>query len=198
MKGPNYFKYFSLHKWQNCLLEGSLNPHSSSHHTHTHTQTSISLQIHMHKCTFHTLTIYCCCSAAKLCLTPCNPMDCTMTGLPVLHCIPEFAQTISIESVMLSNHFILCHCLLFLHSLFPSLMVFATELALCISCPTWALILPMNIQGWFPLELTDLIPLLPKGFSRVFSSNTIQKQHFFSTQPLWFNSHIHTWLLEKS
>ena len=91
----------------------------------------------MHRCTCHTLTICFCCSAAKLCPTPCDPMDCTMTGLPVLHYIPEFAQTISFESVMLSNRVILCHCLLFLHSLFPSLMVFATELALCISWPKY-------------------------------------------------------------
>ena len=91
----------------------------------------------MHRCTFHTLTICCCCSAAKLCPTPGDPMACTMTGLPVLRYIPEFAETISIESVMLSNHFILCHCFLFLYSLFPILMVFSTELALCISWPKY-------------------------------------------------------------
>ena len=61
------------------------------------------------------------------------------------------------------------------------------------------LILPMNIQDWFPLGLTGWISLLSKGLSRAFSSNTIQKHQFFGTQPsLWSNSHIHTWLLEKS
>ena len=61
-----------------------------------------------------------------------------------------------------------------------------------------ALVLPMNIQDWFPLELTGLIFLQSKGLSRVFSSTTIWKHQFFSTQPsLWFNSHIHTWLPEK-
>ena len=60
-----------------------------------------------------------------------------------------------------------------------------------------ASVLPVNIQGWFPLELTDLISLHTKGLSRVFSSTTIWKQ-FFGAQPsLWSNSHIHTWLLEK-
>ena len=55
--------------------------------------------------------------------------------------------------------------------------------------------LPMNIQGWFPIGLTDFISLLLKGLSRVFSSITIQKHHFFCTQPsLWSNSHIHTWM----
>ena len=58
--------------------------------------------------------------------------------------------------------------------------------------------LPMNIQGWFPLELTGLISLLPKGISRVFSSTTVQKHQFFDMQPsLWSKSNIHTQLLVK-
>ena len=61
-----------------------------------------------------------------------------------------------------------------------------------------ASVFSMNIQGWFPLGLTDLISWLPKLFSRVFSSTTVWKHQFFGTQPsLWFSSHIHTWLLEK-
>ena len=61
-----------------------------------------------------------------------------------------------------------------------------------------AAVFPMNIQGWFPLGLTSLISLQFKGLSRVFSSTTIWKHQFFSTQPsLWSESHIHTWLLEK-
>ena len=60
-----------------------------------------------------------------------------------------------------------------------------------------ASVLPMNIQGWFPLGLTGLISLKSKGLSRVFS-NTIRKHQFFSTQPsLWSNSHIRTGLLKK-
>ena len=61
-----------------------------------------------------------------------------------------------------------------------------------------ASVLPMNIQGWFPLGLTALIFLLSQVLSRVFSSSTVQKHNFFYAQPsLWSNSHIHTWLLEK-
>ena len=45
-----------------------------------------------------------------------------------------------------------------------------------------ASILPMNIQDWFPLELTGLISLQSKGLSRVFSNTTVQKHHFFSAQ----------------
>ena len=58
--------------------------------------------------------------------------------------------------------------------------------------------LSMNIQDWFPLGLTGFISLQSKRLSRVFSNTTVQKHQFFSTQlSLWFNSHIHTWLLEK-
>ena len=61
-----------------------------------------------------------------------------------------------------------------------------------------ASVLPMNIQGWFPLGLTVLISLQPKGLSRIFSNTTVWKNQFFSTQPsLWSNSHIHSWLLEN-
>ena len=61
-----------------------------------------------------------------------------------------------------------------------------------------ASVLPMNIQGWFPLGLTVLISLVSKGLSRVFSSTTVWRHQFFSAQPsLWSNSHIHPWLLEK-
>ena len=61
-----------------------------------------------------------------------------------------------------------------------------------------ASVLPMNIQGWFPLGLTGLISLQSKGLSRVFSSTTVLQHHFCGAQPsLWANSQICTWLLEK-
>ena len=61
-----------------------------------------------------------------------------------------------------------------------------------------ASVLPMNIQGWFPLGLTGLISLLFKGLSRVFSSAAVCKHQFLHAWPtLWSNSDIHTWLLEK-
>ena len=62
-----------------------------------------------------------------------------------------------------------------------------------------ASVLPMNSQGWFPLGLTGLISLLPKGLSGVFSSTTIQKHQFFGTLPsLWSSCHIHSWLLKTT
>ena len=56
-----------------------------------------------------------------------------------------------------------------------------------------ASVLPMNIQGWFPLGMTDWISLQSKGLSRVFSNTTVQKHQFSGMQPsLWSSSHIHT------
>ena len=106
----------------------------------------------------------------------------------------------STKLMMLSNHFILCCPLLLLPSIFPRIRVFSNELALCLRWSNhWSFnfstSLPMNIQGGFPLGLIGLIFLQTKGLSRVFSSTTIWKHEFFSTQPsLWSNSRIHTWL----
>ena len=61
-----------------------------------------------------------------------------------------------------------------------------------------ALFLPKKSQGWSPSEWTGWIYLQSKGLSRVFSSTTVQKHQFFSTQPSsQSNSHIHTWPQEK-
>ena len=68
---------------------------------------------------------------------------------------------------------------------------------LSIGASASASVLPMNIQGWFPLGLTILTSLLSKRLSWVFSSTTVKHQ-FFDTQPsFWSNSLICTWLLEK-
>ena len=86
---------------------------------------------------------------------------------------------------MFSNHLILC-CPLLLLSVFPSIEVFSSELALKY-CSFRFRISPSN-------EYSGLISLQSRGLSRVFSSTAIQKHQFFSTQPsLWSNSHICTW-----
>ena len=92
-----------------------------------------------------------------------------------------------IESVMPSNHLILCHPLLFLPSIFPSIRVFSDESALLIRWPKyWSFsfnISPsMNTQDWSPLGWTGWISLQSKGLSRVFSNTTVQKHQFFCTQ----------------
>ena len=102
----------------------------------------------------------------------------------------------SIESVMPSNHLILCHTLLLPPSIFPSIRVFPNESVLRIRWPSIrvsasASVLPMNIQDWFPLEWTGWFSLQSKGLSRVFSNTTVQKHPFFDAQPsLWSISHI--------
>ena len=112
-------------------------------------------------------------------------------------------KLMSIELVMPSNHLILCRPFSSCPQSFPESGSFPmnqlfTSDRQSIRASALALVLPMDIQGWFPLGLTGLISLLSKGLSRVFSSNTIQKHQFFITQPsLWSNSHICTWLLEN-
>ena len=75
-------------------------------------------------------------SVAQSCLTLCDPMDSSTPGLPVHHQFPEL-KLMSIESVMPSNHLILCHPLLHLPSIFPSIRVFSTESALHIRWPKY-------------------------------------------------------------
>ena len=110
----------------------------------------------------------------------------------------------SIESVMPSNHLILCYPLLLLTSIFPSIRVFSNESAIHIRwAKFWSFsisISPSNkYSGWFPLRLMSLISLQSKRLLRVLSSTTIQKHQFFSAQlSLWSISHIHTWLLWKT
>ena len=72
-------------------------------------------------------------SVAQLCLILWDPVDCSLSRFPVHHQLPEFAQTISIELVIPSNHLILCRLLL--PSVFRSVRVFSNESLLCIRWP---------------------------------------------------------------
>ena len=75
-------------------------------------------------------------SVTQSCLTLCNPMDCSMPGLPAITNSRGLLKLMSIESVMSSNHLILC-CPLFLPSVFPSIRDFSNESALCIRWPKY-------------------------------------------------------------
>ena len=70
-------------------------------------------------------------SVAQSCLTLCDPMNCSMSGFPVHHQLPELAQIMFIESVMPSNHLILCCPPLLLPSIFPSIRVFSDKTESC-------------------------------------------------------------------
>ena len=87
----------------------------------------------------------------------------------------NFLKLMSIKSIMPSKHLISCHPLLLLPSIFPSIRAFSKVLALpsggqSTGASALASVCPMNIQGWFPLGLTGLIPLKSKRLSRVFSN----------------------------
>ena len=76
---------------------------------------------------------------AKSCLILCNPVDCSMPGFlcPPLSISWSLFKLKSIESVMPSNHLILCHPLLLLPSIPPSIRVFSDDSALCIRWPKY-------------------------------------------------------------
>ena len=136
-------------------------------------------------------------------LTLCNPMDCNRPGFPVLHHLPEFAQTHVhwVGDAIQPSHPLSSPSPAF--NLFPASGSFQMSQFFALrgqTIGTWASpsVLPMNIQDWFPLGLIGWISLQSEGLSRVFSNTTVQKHQFFSTQlSLWSNSRIHMWLLEK-
>ena len=145
------------------------------------------------------------CSVAKLYPTLCNPRDCNTSDFPVLHYLLEFAQTHVhwVDDAIQPSHPLLPPS--------PSALSLSQHQGLfqwvgslwsgsqSIGASASASVLPMNIGGWFPLGLTGLISLQSKGLSRIFSNTSIQKHQFSGTQlSLWSNSHIRTWLLEKS
>ena len=137
-------------------------------------------------------------SVAQSCPTLCDPMDCSMPGFLSMTNSWSLLRLMSTESVMPSNHLILCHPLLLLPSIYPSIRVFSSESVLrirwtSIGVPASASVHPMNIQDCFPLGLTGLISWHSKGLSRVFYNTTVQKHQFVGAQrSLWSNSHIHT------
>ena len=140
--------------------------------------------VYVHKHIFHQLSY--CCSVAQSCLTLWPP------GLQhaTLPC-PSPSPRVCSNSCPLgwwchpASHPLLS---LFLPpSVFPSIRVFSSELALCISghsigVSTSASVLPKNIQDWSPLGLISLISLQSKGLSRVLSNTTVQKIQSFSKE----------------
>jgi len=143
-------------------------------------------------------------SVAQSCPTLCDPMDCSTPGFPCPSPTSRACSnpcplswwchpTISYSVVPFSS----CSQSSPASGAFPMGHFFPSG-GQSIGASVSASVLPMNIQNWFPLGLTGLISLQSKGFSRVFSNTRVQKHPFFDTQlSLWFNFHIHTWLLEK-
>ena len=111
-------------------------------------------------------------------------MDCSTLGFPVLYYLPEFAQTHVTwagDAIQPSHLSLLFPPALYLsqyQGFFPN-----ESGGWSIGASDLASVLPMNIQDWFPLGLTGLISLQPKGLSRVFFSTTAWNHQFYSTQP---------------
>ena len=134
----------------------------------------------------------------------CDPMDCSTPSFPVLHYLLEFAQ-IHVhwvaDAIQLSHPvfpFFSCPQSFPASGSFPTSQLFASG-GQSIGASALASVLPMKSQGCFLSGLTGLISLLSEGLSRVFTSSTVWKNRFSSAQhSLWSNTHIHTWLLEKT
>ena len=137
-------------------------------------------------------------SVAQSCLTLCDPMNCSTPGLPVHHQLPEFTQTHvhRVSDVIQPSHPLSSpsppapnpsqH-----QSLFQWVNS-SHEGGQSIGVSASASVLPMNTQDWSPLGWTGWTSLQSKGFSRVFSSTTVQKHQFFDDQlSSQSNSHTH-------
>ena len=117
-----------------------------------------------------------------------KPHELQHVRLPVLPVTSPWVCSISCsESVMLSNHLILCQPLLLMPSVFPSIMVFFNDLTLCITWPKyWSFNFSINPSNEysglisFRIDWLDLIAV--QETSRVFSNTTVQKHQFFSAQ----------------
>ena len=136
-------------------------------------------------------------SVAQSCPTLCNHMDCNTQGFPVEHQFQEFTQTHVhwVGDAIQPSHPVVPFSHL---QSFPASGSFQTSQLFTSDRPNIgvsasALVLPMNIQDWFPLAWTGWISLKSKVLSRVLSNTTIWKHQFFSAWiSLWFNYHIHT------
>ena len=91
---------------------------------------SLFYRLHEKKSKFQSVSVS---SVTQSCLTLCNPMNYSMPGLPVRHQLLEF----TLESVMPSNHLILCHPLLLLPPICPNFRVFSNESILRIKWPKY-------------------------------------------------------------
>ena len=109
----------------------------------------------------------CCCSVSKSHPTLCDPTDCSMPGLPILHCLPKFAQTHVHRVNDAIHHLVLCCLLFLLPSIFPSIRVFSNESALHIRWPKyWSFSFSISssneYSGLFPLAWPIWSPCQPR------------------------------------
>ena len=129
-----------------------------------------------------------CCLVTQSCLTLCDSMDCSTPGLPpspspeVCPSSRPLRQWCHPSIASCDTPFSSCPQSLPAPGAFPMSWLFTSGDQNTVASVS-ASVLPMSVQGWFPLRLTGLIFLLPKGLSGVFSSTTVQKHQFFGTLP---------------
>ena len=115
-------------------------------------------------------------------------MDCSTSGSLSITSSRSLLKLMSIESMISSNHLIFCHPLLLLLSIFPSMSWLLASGGQSFGASASASVLSMNIQNWFPLELTGLIFLLSKGLSKSLlqhhssKASILQCSAFFTVQ----------------
>ena len=122
--------------------------------------------------------------------------------LPFHYQLPELLKLMSIKSVMPCNHLILCHPLLLLPSIFPSIRVFYNESALHLRWPKfWSFSFSISSSNEylglisFRMDWFDLLAV--QGTLKSLLQHNGSKASVFQHSTLWFNSHIHTERLEK-
>ena len=147
----------------------------------------ISITIQFSSCTLGHLSSVHFNSVSHSCPTLCDFMDCSTPGFPVHTKSRSILKLKSIESMMPSNHLILCCPLLIPPSIFSSIRVFSYESVLHIRWQKyWSFsfnISPSNeYSRLLPLGWTGWISLQSKGLSRIFSNTTVQKHQFFGFQ----------------
>ena len=135
-------------------------------------------------------------SVAQSCLTLCNPTNRSLPGLPVHHQLPEFTQLMSIESVMPSSHLILCHPILLLPPIPPSIKVFSNESVLRMRWSFSFRITPSKEhRGLISFRMDGLFgsPCGPRDSQESSPAPQFKKHQFFRAQlSLRSTSHIHT------
>ena len=141
-------------------------------------------------------------SVAQSCPTPCDPMNCSMSGLPVHHQLLELTQTHvdQVGDAIQPSHPLSSPSPPALNpSQHQSLFRWVNSSHQVAKVLSFSFsFLPKNTQDWSPSEWIGWISLQSKGLSRVFSNPTVQKHPFFGSQlSSKSKSHIHTWLLEK-
>ena len=134
------------------------------------------------------------------CLILCDPIDCSRPDFPVPHYLLEFAQTHVhwVSDAISSSVIPFSFCLQSFPASgsFPTSQHFASG-GQSIGASASVSVLPVNIQGWFPLGLTGLISLQSKGLSGVFSNTEVWKHEFLGTQPS-LRSNSHPYIMEKA